>query len=319
MIIVTQGHQNGIGLEVFFKSIIVSERALSQQCLLIAYPHSVKMTLESLHLPYKISQDFIEITHRKIAVKWLEHIECSESFTALTEGMLLCEEGGHLLFTLPTAKDQFPGFNGHTEYFRSHYQLPELGMFFLSHDLKMLLLSDHIPLRAVPLLSSAVITERISKAIRQLQLWQWPIASVLVAGINPHAGEGGLIGDEDGKIAQALSKLKTQFNFSLQGPIPGDTMQLAQKSRHDLLIYPYHDQGLGIFKSLQGFIGANVTLGLSYPRFSPDHGTSFSLFAKNKADYRGCTYALCEALKLSELINGRNSRHQSTGSQSKKR
>jgi len=85
---------------------------------------------------------------------------------------------------------------------------------------------------------------------------------------------------------------------------------------NDILVFPYHDQGLGIFKGLQGFIGANITLGLDYPRFSPDHGTSFSLFGQNKADYRGCAYALTEALKLLESVYGRNSSQQSTSSQS---
>ena len=247
--------------------------------------------------------------------RWLKVVNVSESFSSLLEGMKICEEGRHLLFTLPTSKDQFPaGFSGHTEYFRHHYRLPELGMFFLSPDLKVLLLSDHIPLREVPLLTEQIFIERIDLALKTLLQWRWPVERVLVAGINPHAGEGGLIGDEDNKLKHAIKKLSAKHTISLAGPYPGDTMQLEQKSSNDLLIYPYHDQGLGIFKSLQGFVGANVTLGLKYPRLSPDHGTSFSLFGKNKADYRGCAYVLRQALKLSESLYGRNSRNQSTHS-----
>lgn len=312
MIIITQGHQEGIGLEVFFKSILVSGKNISQNCLLIAYKTSVEQTLKSLNIPFYLGDDFIQIAHRLIRVEWAQEVDFSQSFTTLKRGMELCQLGGHILFTLPTAKDQFPGFSGHTEYFRHHYQLPQLGMFFLAETLKVLLLSDHIPLREVPLLSEKILFERISNALRQFSQWNWRIDSVLIAGINPHAGEGGLIGDEDAKIAKSISKLKRLFPLEIAGPIPGDTMQLAQKSQHDLLIYPFHDQGLGIFKSLQGFIGANITLGLAYPRFSPDHGTSFALFAKNTADYRGCAYALHQALKLSESIYGRNSRQQSS-------
>ena len=316
MIIVTQGHERGIGLEVFFKSILVSNSVLAKQTQLIAYRASVEATLKSLNVPYQINNEHIEVSHRKISVLWLNQVEHSESFTAIKKGMELCEQGRHILFTLPTSKDQFPGFSGHTEYFRSFYQLPELGMFFLSNDLKVLLLSDHIPLREVPLLSEEIIIERIQNAIKQLQQWHWPIAQMLVAGINPHAGEEGLIGNEDNKIRAALKKLKSQVKFPLHGPIPGDTMLLSQKSVNDILVFPYHDQGLGIFKGLQGFIGANITLGLDYPRFSPDHGTSFSLSGQNKADYRGCAYALTEALKLLESVYGRNSSQQSTSSQS---
>lgn len=304
MIIITQGHQQGIGLEVFFKSILVSDKYLADNCYLIADQSAVRETLKSLNIPFKINTDSIEITHRQIKVEWMSEIEVSQSFTALKRGMELCENGSNILFTLPTAKDQFPGFSGHTEYFRHHYRLTELGMFFLSSDLKVLLLSDHIPLREVSQLSTQIIEERIANALRQFTQWKWPINSVLVAGINPHAGEGGLIGNEDQRISQAIKNLKNQFDFSMHGPIPGDTMQLTQKTQDDLLVYPYHDQGLGIFKSLQGFIGANITLGMAYPRFSPDHGTSFALFGKNQADYRGCAYALKEALKLAESIYG---------------
>ncbi len=105
--------------------------------------------------------------------------------------------------------------------------------------------------------------------------------------------------------------------MEVSGPYPGDTMLLEKNSKEDLLIYLFHDQGLGVFKGLQGFIGSNITLGLPYPRFSPDHGTSFALFGKNKADYRGCQFALKEALGLLKKVeHGKNSSHQSKSSQS---
>lgn len=318
MIIVTQGHQAGIGLEVFLKSILVGSTVLAKKIKLIAYKKSVEASLQSLNLPYQISEDFLTVAHRKISTLWLTEVEFSESFSALRKGMELCEEDGHILFTLPTSKDQFPGFNGHTEFFRSFYQLPELGMFFASPDLKVLLLSDHIPLREVPLLTESIIFQRLQQAIEQLQEWKKTIHRIWVAGINPHAGEGGLIGNEDAKITAALKKLKPQIKFSLHGPIPGDTMLVLQKSADDLFVYPYHDQGLAVFKGLQGFIGANITLGLAYPRLSPDHGTSFALYGQNKADYRGCAYALKEALILLESVYGRNTHQQSTRSQFKK-
>ena len=315
MIIVTQGHEQGIGLEVLLKSVLVSDDKLAHSLLFIGYSHSLETSLKHLQIPYQINEDSFEIAHRKVKARWLKTVTVSESFSSLIESMKICEEGNHLLFTLPTSKDQFPkGFSGHTEYFRHHYHLPELGMFFLSPDLKVLLLSDHIPLREVPELTEQIFIERIDLALNTLSQWKWPVERVLIAGINPHAGEGGLIGNEDSKLKSAIKKISNKHAMSITGPYPGDTMQLEQKSPNDLLIYPYHDQGLGIFKSLQGFVGANVTLGLKYPRFSPDHGTSFSLFGKNKADYRGCAYVLRQALKLSESLYGRNSRNQSTHS-----
>jgi 4-hydroxy-L-threonine phosphate dehydrogenase PdxA len=92
-------------------------------------------------------------------------------------------------------------------------------------------------------------------------------------------------------------------------------MLFEQRSSEDLLVYLFHDQGLGVFKGLQGFIGSNITLGLPYPRFSPDHGTSFQLFGLNKADYRGCEFSLKQAVMMLEKLSyGKNSSHKGQGS-----
>ena len=116
-----------------------------------------------------------------------------------------------------------------------------------------------------------------------------------------------------------INRLRVEQVLDVSGPYPGDTMYFEKRSPQDLLVYLFHDQGLGVFKGLQGFIGSNITLGLPYPRFSPDHGTSFSLFGKNQADYRGCAYSLNEALSLREnLQHGKNPGHQGQGSQPKK-
>src|SRR5690606_12710547 len=102
-------------------------------------------------------------------------------------GMKLCESGG-VLFTLPTSKDQFPGFPGHTEYFRTFYKRPELGMFFSSPKLKVLLLSDHVPINKLSqLMTEEIIYSRLVAAIATLQKWSWPVRRILVSGLNPHA------------------------------------------------------------------------------------------------------------------------------------
>lgn len=297
---ITQGHEAGIGLEVFFKSCLLLPKAGLNQLCLLAFPDSVARTLETLKLPFTIHADTIEVAGLHLRVQWLKEINHSESFTALELGMRLAESGG-VLFTLPTAKDQFPGYPGHTEYFRACYHKPELGMFFSAPDLQVLLLSDHIPVAKLSeSLSAEVIFSRLDQALKTLQQWQRPIARVLVSGLNPHAGENGLIGDEDNRVTMALERLRQSHQITMSGPIPGDTMLLNQGSPQDLLVYLFHDQGLGVFKGLQGFIGSNITLGLPYPRVSPDHGTSFPLFGKNCADYRGCAWSLKEALALAE-------------------
>lgn len=309
---VTQGHEQGIGLEVFFKSCLLLSTEELSVIKLLAYPHSVEQTLTSLKLPFQLTDGTIELAGISLQVQWLQKVNHSESFTALDLGMKLAESGG-VLFTLPTSKDQFPGFAGHTEYFRHFYRTPELGMFFSSPKLQVLLLSDHTAINDLSqTLSEEAIYNKMHLSITTLINWKWPIKRILVSGLNPHAGEAGIIGKEDERISKSIRRLKSKFDLEMSGPISGDTMLFEQKSAKDLLVYMFHDQGLGVFKSLQGFIGSNITLGLPFPRFSPDHGTSFKLFSKNEADYRGCSYSLREAISLlMRISNGKNSGYQS--------
>lgn len=309
---VTQGHEKGIGLEVFFKACLMLTDDVLSHVHLIAFRKSVEITLKSLGLPFLLTEDTVSVGGRDISVEWQKETKESESFTALKRGMELSEQNG-VLFTLPTSKDQFPtGFAGHTEYFRGFYKKPELGMFFSSAKLQVLLLTDHVSVKNLPkVLSEELIYDRLREAIHTLEKWHWPTKRILISGLNPHAGEGGLIGDEDQRITSAIKRLRLKTKIEMNGPFPGDTMLLEQKSPDDLLVYLFHDQGLGVFKGLQGFIGSNITLGLPYPRFSPDHGTSFALFGQNRADFRGCEFSLKQAVKmLQKVCYGKNSGHQ---------
>ncbi|HXH75078.1 MAG TPA: 4-hydroxythreonine-4-phosphate dehydrogenase PdxA [Bacteriovoracaceae bacterium] len=312
---ITQGHEQGIGLEVLFKACLLSSKRDLEVLTLLAYQAAVESTLKSMKIPYTIGPDWVEVAGQRINAEWLTRTDFSQSFTSLELGMKLAEAGG-VLFTLPTSKDQFPDCVGHTEYFRRFYKKPELGMFFSSPKHQVLLLSDHIPISAISeSLTAELIEARLKQAIKTLQEWKWPIERILIAGFNPHAGEGGLIGHEDDRVKQCIERLSESFQIGMSGPLPGDTMILEQRSPRDLLVYIYHDQGLGVFKGLQGFIGSNITLGLPYPRVSPDHGTSFKLFGKNIADYRGCAFSLKEAILLLQRIqdDGKNYSHKGKG------
>ncbi len=307
---VTQGHEEGIGLEVFFKSCLLMKKTDLNLIKLIAFKKAVTETLITMSLPFEIREDGIDLAGIKINIEWLQESKQSQSFASLELAMKLSESSG-VLFTLPTSKDQFPGFPGHTEYFRAFYNKQELGMFFSSPKLQVLLLSDHVAVKDLSAtLTEEVIYNRLLTAIKTLEKWDWPTKRILISGMNPHAGENGLIGDEDKRVTSAIKRLTSKTKIDMKGPLPGDTMLLEQTSPSDLLVYLFHDQGLGVFKGLQGFIGSNITLGLPYPRFSPDHGTSFSLFGKNQADYRGCAFALKEAVNmLKKVSHGKNSGH----------
>ncbi len=319
-IYVTQGHEEGIGLEVFLKSTLLLSRSEVEKITLIAYRQAVHETLLSLQYPFVLHDNSLDLSGVSLSVIWLETIHISQSFTALELGMKLSETGG-ILYTLPTSKDQFPGFAGHTEYFRHVYHRPDIGMFFSSPDMQMLLVTDHVPVKDLSkTLTEDRIMKSVSTALATLNSWDWPISRVFVAGLNPHAGEKGLIGQEDIRVEKAIKRIQDKIKIPITGPFPADTMFKEKKGPHDLLVYLYHDQGLGLFKGLNGFIGSNISLGLPFPRFSPDHGTSFSLYAKNAADFRGCLFSLKQALDLlGRMSCGQNSSHKSKSTQSKKR
>ena len=305
---VTQGHEEGIGLEVFFKSCLFLSPEQISSISLLAFKATVHETLITLKLPFILKEDYIDLAGSRIPVTWLKDENHSQSFSALELGMKLAESGG-VLYTLPTSKDQFPGFSGHTEYFRHFYCRPELGMFFSAPRMQMLLITDHI---AVDKLDEVLTEERIllclENAHQTLSSWNWPTKKYLISGLNPHAGEAGLIGTQDKRIATVIHQIRDRHHLDITGPFPADTMLNERNSNEDVLVYLFHDQGLGIFKGLNGFIGSNITLGLPYPRFSPDHGTSFNLFGKNLADYRGCQYSLHQSiLQLTRIINGQDS------------
>jgi 4-hydroxythreonine-4-phosphate dehydrogenase len=311
---VTQGHERGIGLEVFFKSCLMMNESKLKMIQLIAFHESVVTVLNKMKIPFHIHGDSLLLGGLEISVLWMKKLDFSESYTCLLSGMKLSEKGG-VLFTLPTSKDQFPNSPGHTEFFRTYYNNSDLGMFFSSPELKILLLSDHIAIRSISeSLTYDVILRRLNLAIHSLNRMRYPVNNILVSGFNPHAGEKGLIGQEDSRIEKVIKSLRAKNGLNITGPYPGDTMIMEKRSDKDLLVYIFHDQGLGVFKSLQGLIGSNITLGLPYPRFSPDHGTSFSLFGKNMADYRGCAYALNEALSIMVRVGyGKNSSIKSKG------
>ncbi len=311
-VFVTQGHEKGIGLEVFFKTALLLSDDELLNINLIAFRKSAEKTLQSMNLPYVIKSRSLELCSKIIPVEWLTKMDFSESHTALERGMKLALKKG-ILYTLPTSKDQFKSAAGHTEYFRKKYKLPDLGMFFSSPELQVLLVTDHLAISKLSgTLTEDMIYRKLSQNLKSLKEWGWNVDRVLVSGLNPHAGEGGMIGNEDRGVKSAIQRLLNKTTFDVSGPFPGDTMLLEKKSRQDLLVYLFHDQGLGVFKGLQGFIGSNITLGLPYPRFSPDHGTSFSLFGKNVADYRGCAFSLRQAIALlTRISHGQDSSHQS--------
>ncbi len=305
MIYVTQGHEKGIGIEVFLKSFLLLSPTKQAEIVFICNKNSVIDCAKILKLPHSYNETSLSICG--------SHLNCifigdeMQTTQALDKAILLCQPDD-ILVTLPTTKDQVKHqgvlYNGHTEYFRAVYNT-EVDMFFKSEEANVLLITDHIKLSDVPsVISSELINSKIKLCVDKYQKYFGSIKEIFVAGINPHAGEAGRLGVEE--LSLSLSPID---GILIKGPLAADGLLITNKFSDDrLFVYMYHDQGLAPFKSLHKTIGANISLGLPYIRLSVDHGTAFDLYGKNIADYMGCYYVLKMAHTISNRINNEKSK-----------
>jgi 4-hydroxythreonine-4-phosphate dehydrogenase len=192
---------------------------------------------------------------------------------------------------------------GQTEFFASHWG-GEPVMAFVGDKLRVALATWHVPLEDVPqALGPAAITRAVEAAAR---ISGRPVraARIAVCGLNPHAGEGGLLGhDERDRIDPLLAKLRRKFP-KLSRCLPGDTVFVrALRGEFDAVVAMYHDQALAPLKAVEFDSAVNVTLGLPFVRTSPDHGTAFDIAGRGKARPDSFIAAVRVALRLSHHIS----------------
>jgi len=196
-------------------------------------------------------------------------------------------------------------FSGQTEMLQHLTGAPRAGMMLLSPIMRVGLVTIHTPISAVAgTLSRPLVLERF-RLFHHALITDWRIQRprLAVLGLNPHAGEGGDIGDEELTIlAPAIRKLQ-QEGLEIEGPFPADGFFARYRpGRQDAVIAIYHDQGLVPLKMTAGGRAVNVTVGLPIVRTSPGHGTAFDLAGKLTADPRG----MIEAIKVAvQIVNNR--------------
>jgi len=190
-------------------------------------------------------------------------------------------------------------WRGHTEYLEQFY--PQAIMTFWAERLTVALFSHHVPLREAlkrirrkNLLKFFHILDQSAEKARPGRY------ELLVAGLNPHAGEGGLLGDEERQeIIPAIEAARTE-GIPASGPYPPDVIfRKALGHPERIVVALYHDQGLIAFKMEAFETGVNVTLGMPFIRSSPDHGTAFDIAGKGEASFRSMTEAIRLAAELS--------------------
>lgn len=210
------------------------------------------------------------------------------------------------LCTLPIHKKALKdgaafAFPGHTEFLAHLAGVEDVVMMLASPALRVVPATIHIALSDVPQALTPESLRRTIEITHQALQDQFDIASprLAVAGLNPHAGEGGTMGREElDWIAPLMDRLRAE-GLDIRGPLPADTMfHAAARSRYDAAICMYHDQALIPIKTLDFDRGVNVTLGLPFVRTSPDHGTAFDIAGKGLANPSSSLEALRLAWKM---------------------
>jgi 4-phospho-D-threonate 3-dehydrogenase / 4-phospho-D-erythronate 3-dehydrogenase len=191
-------------------------------------------------------------------------------------------------------------WKGHTDLLAHLTSSPAVAMLFWSEPLKVVLVTVHVPLADVP---RALTRERVDEVIA-LTAAELPRLGVsrprlAVAGLNPHAGEGGVLGDEEERVLRPAVEAARAAGIQVDGPFPADTLFVrASRGEFDCVIACYHDQGLIPVKMAAFGRAVNVTLGLPIVRTSVDHGTAFDIAGQNRADASSMIEAVLLAARM---------------------
>ena len=317
---ITAGEPAGIGPDIVLR---LAEQALPARLVLIADKQLLLQRAAQLGLQVQL-QDYQPAANPGEGVLEVLHVPLAAATVA---GQLDAANGQYVLATLDAAIDgcvrgEFAAmvtapvhkgvineagvpFSGHTEYLAERTHTPLVVMMLAGGGMRVALATTHLPLRAVP---DAITRDGLTAVIRILHsdlVHKFGIAAprILVAGLNPHAGESGHMGREEiDTIEPVLAAMRAE-GMQLIGPLPADTLFNPDKlATADAVLAMYHDQGLPVLKHASFGAGINITLGLPIIRTSVDHGTALDLAGSGRAD----PGSLFEATRLAlTLANSR--------------
>ncbi|RMG73249.1 MAG: 4-hydroxythreonine-4-phosphate dehydrogenase PdxA [Nitrospirae bacterium] len=210
----------------------------------------------------------------------------------------------HAMVTAPISKEalHLAGLRwpGHTELIASLTDTKEYAMMLMGGPLRVLLVTTHLPLRKVPeLITKELLLSKFRLALRASEMLGIERPRIGVAGLNPHAGEAGVLGSEELEVIIPAIKGAQDEGIPLSGPYPPDIIfYKAYRGELDILVCMYHDQGLAPLKMIAFDRGVNLTVGLPIIRTSPDHGTAYDIAWKAVADPTSMVEACRVALSL---------------------
>lgn len=318
---ITIGDINGIGLEVILKTL--SHQTILDKFVPVIYGSSKivsyhKNIIKTRDLPIANLNSIDQLADDKINI-----INCWNENVSINLGTPTNESGKYAYISLDRATEDvlnrrvdglvtapinkaamqladFP-FKGHTDYLAHKSNNAQALMMMIGQYLKLALVTDHVQLKDV---SNKITKESLERKmdilIRTLRDdFGIDRPHIAVLGLNPHAGDEGLIGQEDQQVIKpVIHNLQSQGHL-VAGPLPADGFFASnQYKKYDAIVAMYHDQGLIPFKMLEFETGVNYTAGLPFIRTSPDHGTAYDIAGKNEADPSSFRQALYLAMDL---------------------
>ncbi|MEM6642986.1 MAG: 4-hydroxythreonine-4-phosphate dehydrogenase PdxA [Bacteroidota bacterium] len=316
------GDYNGIGPEVIIKALLNSSVLERLTPIIYSSLQVINYYKEQLKsdLQFEIIHSLDEAIGNKIYLynAWNENVKIQPGIESKIAGQYaikslsmavkhLKEERIDAITTAPLSKDLVQStdfsFPGHTEYLTTQAGSQESLMFLVHESLRVGVVTGHIPLQKV---SAAVTKEKVGKKLGiMLESLKTDFGKknprVAVLGLNPHAGEKGLLGyEEDETIAPTIKDFQ-ESGYLVDGPMPSDGFfGQGDYKTYDGILAMYHDQGLIPFKTLAFAEGVNFTAGLPFIRTSPDHGTAFGIAGKSIADEISFKNALLLASRVAE-------------------
>lgn len=308
---VSIGDPNGVGVEIILKTF--RDKSLFEQCIPVVYANLGFIQKQQQHFGTQVPLELLKGRPKKGVLNIKTIFENtpdisfgkqtseagSAAFESLHTATIAVQRGqADALVTAPINKASiqsktFP-FAGHTHYLASIWGGEAL-MILAHKKLRVALITDHIPLADVP---KRITQELITKKARQLSNtlktdFGYSNPKIALLGLNPHAGDQGVIGTEDDRILTPTIKALSAEDIHLEGPFPADGFFGQKKYRnYDAVLSCYHDQGLVGFKTLAFGKGVNFSAGLPYVRTSPDHGTAFDIAGKGVANHDSFTNAI---------------------------
>ena len=319
---ITQGDGNGIGYEVIIKA-LADERMLDL-CTPVIYGSSKIFGFykKQIHDIENINTNVIT-SAKDVHAKRVNIVNClpenvfvepgqptpesaKSAMTSLSKAVEDIKAGYiDVLVTAPINKRAMSsegfGYTGHTEYLEQQFGVDEVAMIMVCDRLKVGVLTGHVSLKDVP----SMIT--VDSILRKLRLMKHSLQKdfgidapkIAVLGLNPHCGDGGLLGDEEQQVILPAIMAANEEGILAFGPYSSDGFfSLGNYSKFDAVLAMYHDQGLTPFKALAFEDGVNYTAGLPIVRTSPDHGTAYEMAGRGVADPRSMKAAIYAAIDI---------------------